>query len=444
MNKTKTTKKKIDRNKLVDQVVLSTNLAKTMNECLWVGDKDHNTVYVNPTFEKVTGYALEECVGKYCTWFFTEEGKKIIEDHHKLRNLGVSSQYEASMLTKKGKEVPLLISGAPTQEGGTMGIFTNLTKIKELSDRHKISEQIIRNSIEAIVILNKNQKIQLWNHGAEKIFGYEEEEVIGKDISIVVGKDEVNNAKKIKELVEEKSTVRNYETRRKTKKGDLIDVSLTVSKVTEDKGSFVGYLATYRDITNQKKVNSELQKRFEAIQDAYKELGLQKRKSDYLDEISQIATSSASLETLSQLIISAICMLTKCDGATLRLVEGSKPKKFLSLQSCLGVTSKWLGRKKISFKGSLGEESLENKRPIIIHDIASSEKHGGAKLVRMHGFKTLIILPLIVANKEIGTIGIYATDPGKFRMIETDFLEKFSNQCALAIYAKKASTVKKK
>lgn len=137
-------------------------------------------------------------------------------------------------------------------------------------------------------------------------------------------------------------------------------------------------------------------------------------------------------------------MLTKCDGATLRLVEGSKPKKFLSLQSCLGVTSKWLGRKKISFKGSLGEESLENKRPIIIHDIASSEKHGGAKLVRMHGFKTLIILPLIVANKEIGTIGIYATDPGKFRMIETDFLEKFSNQCALAIYAKKASTVKKK
>lgn len=422
--------------KSLEKFVKSTNLANTMNECLWVGDKQHKTLYVNPIFEKLSGYTLEECVGKDCVFFFDEEGKNRISNHHKLRKLGKSSQYEANLVSKKGKLVPLLISGGPTKAGGTIGIFTNLTKIKKLYDQKKMSDQIIRSSTEAIVILGKNHRIRLWNAGAEKTFGYKEKNVFGKKLSGLIVPKELNEEnKKITSEVEKNKFVRNFETKRLRKNGEKIDVSLSITKVTGSKGSLKGYMVIYQDITQRKRVNTELQKRFEAIQDAYKELGIQKRQADYMNEIVDIATSSEGIEKVGKLIVSATCMLTKCDGAVLRLQD--KNKKTLRLLSCLGVSHKWLDKNKLTIENSLAEDAFKTQRPIIIQDIGSSTKHQGIKLVKAHGFKALILIPLMIEGKPVGTLSMYATDPGKFRLIETEFLENFGKQCSLALYIKK-------
>ena len=55
---------------ILEEVVRSTNIAKTMNESLWVGDKNHKTVYINPIFERTSGYSLKEALGKDCNFFF--------------------------------------------------------------------------------------------------------------------------------------------------------------------------------------------------------------------------------------------------------------------------------------------------------------------------------------------------------------------------------------
>jgi PAS domain S-box-containing protein len=422
--------------KRLEKAVQSLNIAETMNESLWVGDKSHKTVYVNPIFETTSGYSLKECIGKDCTFFFNEEGKKIISRHHAFRKHGKSSQYEATMISKKGKKIPLLISGSPLKEGGTIGIFTNLTKLKKLDRQRRISEQIIKNSTEAIVILDKKHKVRMWNTGAEKMFGYSEKEVLKKTIGpLIVPREFKEENKRLIEEVEKKKFLRNYETKRKTKNEILIDVSISITKVTTEKGRLVGYLLVYQDITHKKRINTELQKRFEAIQDAYKELGIQKRQADYIYEIVELAVSNESLEKLARLIISATCMLTKCDAAVLRLL--GKRKKNLHLEACLGVSHKWLDKNKIQLENSLAQDAFESKRPIIIQDIDSSTRHRGIKLVKAHGFKTLILIPLIIEKKLIGTLSMYATDCAKFRLIETEFLERFGEQCSMALYIKK-------
>ncbi|MFA6917931.1 MAG: PAS domain S-box protein [Candidatus Gracilibacteria bacterium] len=420
--------------KILKDIVQSINIAKTMNECFWIGDQAHKTIYVNPTFEKLSEYSFKECLGKECAFFFDEEGKKIIEEHHKLRTLGVSSQYEATMLSKSGKKIPLLISGAPTNTGGTMGIFTNLTQLKKLAQKDQLTQQIIKNSAEAIVVLNKSFKITLWNAGASKIFGYTEDEVLNKPITAIVPRDLMNESTAILEEANQKKFIRNVETKRLTKTGDQVDVNISITKVTDEKGKFIGYLVVYRDISQQKKTNIELQKRFEAIQDAYKELGLQKRQIDYLYEISNAATSPTSLATLSNLIVSAICLLTKCDGTVLRLYDPQKG--VLRMHACIGVSQKWLTKSQFPLKNSLAEDAVKIARPLLIDNIQTSQKHKGPKLLKSHKFTTLILIPLILPDKIIGSISLYSTDPSKFRFIENDFLENFGKQCAMALYVK--------
>ena len=154
-----------------------------------------------------------------------------------------------------------------------------------------------------------------------------------------------------------------------------------------------------------------------------------------MNEIIEITTSKEGIEKVGKLIVSATCMLTKCDGAILRLL--SQNNKTLRLLSCLGVSHKWLDKSKIAIENSLAEDAFKTQRPIIIQDIDSSTKHQGIKLVKAHKFKALILIPLMMADKPIGTLSMYATDPGKFRLIETEFLENFGKQCSLALYIKR-------
>lgn len=425
----------------LNEVVKSTNVVKTMNECFWVGDKNHKTLYVNPIFEKTSGYSLEECIGRDCVSFFDEEGKRIINQHHRLRLAGKSSQYEANMVTKNGRIIPLLISGSSTKDGGTMGIFTNLSKLKKLGRQEKVTRQILKFSTEAIVILDQNRHITLWNNGSTRIFGHREDEVLNKSIDIVIPSEEVESNQKLITEVDEKGHIKNIEGRRQTKSGEVIDVLISVTKVLDDENKLIGYLVIYRDVTQQKRTNNELQKRFETIQDAYKELGLQRRHLDYLYEIIESTVDPAiSLENLEKLIVSALCLLTKCDASILRIYDA--PRKVLKLASSFGVSPKWLDKHQVKLENSLAAEAFENKRPIIIDDIDSNPKHQGSSLLKMHRFKTMVLIPLSIEEKIFGTISLYATAATKFRMIETDFLEKIGKQCSIALFAKRISKKK--
>jgi len=284
------------------------------------------------------------------------------------------------------------------------------------------------------VVLNKNRKIQLWNTSAQKIFGYKEQEILNKSINLIIPQEEEDVNKKLIEEVEKNKIIRNYETLRQSKTGEKISVSVSVAKVTNEKDKFIGYLVTYRDISSQKRTSNELQKRFETIQDAYKELGFQRRQMDYLAEITESAVSNASLDSLQNLIISAIVLLSKADAAVLRLYN--KKNKFLEMVSHIGIDKKWQSKNRIEFDNSIAQDAFEIKRPLLMDNVEASDVHKSRNLVKSHKFKTLISIPLFLSKKYLGSLNIYSKDPGKFRLIETDFLQKFGQQCSLAISIK--------
>lgn len=423
---------------LLDCVSHSIGIADAMNECIWIGDKNHKTIYINPVYEMLSGYSLQECIGRPADFCFDEESKETIEKHHKLRKKGLPSQYEATMVSKYGKKIPLLISGAPTKTGHIVGVFFNMTKMKELSKQETFTKKIFQHTDKAFAILDKDRKVMLWSNGAKILFGYKEEEVIGKKIDVILTKED-RNVDHVSKLAETKGHVANVEGKRIHKSGKIIDVSVSATKVTDDNENFLGYLLSYRNITLQKQYGTELQKRFEAIQDAYKELGLQKRHLDYFCDIASAGTSTTDLEELEKLIVSAVSMLTKCDGVVLREYDGKS--KTLKLKYCFGANKNWWNKSKIPLKDSLAEETFNKKRAIIIDNIDSHPKHKSTQLLKNLNFNTLILLPLQINDKPLGTISLYAVDPAKFRFIETTFLENLAKLCSLAIHSKKTQKV---
>jgi PAS domain S-box-containing protein len=118
---------------------------------------------------------------------------------------------------------------------------------------------IVESSEDAIVSKDLEGTIQSWNRGAERIFGYTAEEVIGKHISILVVPERVDEIPKILERIRRGERVEHYETKRRAKNGSVLTVSLTVSPVRDASGAIIGASKIARDITERERHRQALE-----------------------------------------------------------------------------------------------------------------------------------------------------------------------------------------
>jgi len=111
----------------------------------------------------------------------------------------------------------------------------------------------IVNSSEAIIIgENLEGIVQSWNKGAERIYGYSPEEIIGKPISILLPKDAAEKAPLLIEKIKNGEIVERYESRHVRKDRELIDISLKLSPIKDLKNNLVGISIIGQDISDRK------------------------------------------------------------------------------------------------------------------------------------------------------------------------------------------------
>jgi PAS domain S-box-containing protein len=116
---------------------------------------------------------------------------------------------------------------------------------------------IVASSDDAIVSKDLGGIIQTWNRGAERIFGYTAEEVIGRSITIIIPKDRLPEETEVLRRICQGESVDHFETVRCTKDGRLLDISLTVSPIFSRTGAIIGASKIARDITVQKRLQRE-------------------------------------------------------------------------------------------------------------------------------------------------------------------------------------------
>ena len=143
-------------------------------------------------------------------------------------------------------------------------VFKLINLMKEGKSAHeKFFSDIILNSVDAIIGIDNEFKIFLWNKGAEKIFGYGKDEITGKDFSILIPDYLLKKGEKeflIKEVMEHGFLV-NHETDRITKSGEIKQVSITRFAINDEKNEPMGSVGIVRDITLLKNLEKELREK---------------------------------------------------------------------------------------------------------------------------------------------------------------------------------------
>lgn len=117
---------------------------------------------------------------------------------------------------------------------------------------------IVRSSDAAIIGMTLNGIIQSWNTGAEHVYGYSAEEVIGRSVSILCPPDRLDEVPSLLDRIARGEHVGNVETVRRRKKGERIDVSLTLSPVKDADGAVIGASSIARDVTEGKRIEAAL------------------------------------------------------------------------------------------------------------------------------------------------------------------------------------------
>jgi PAS domain S-box-containing protein len=117
---------------------------------------------------------------------------------------------------------------------------------------------IIESADDAIISKSLEGIIMSWNKGAERIFGYTADEVIGKSVTILIPEDHISEEPAILARLRKGDRIEHYETIRRHKDGTLKDISLTVSPIVGPGGRIVGASKIARDITEQRRAQRAL------------------------------------------------------------------------------------------------------------------------------------------------------------------------------------------
>lgn len=119
-------------------------------------------------------------------------------------------------------------------------------------------EAIVRSSDDAIISKSLDGTVLSWNAGAERIYGYTAEEMVGQPIAKLVPSDRPDEVPAILGTIRYGGRVDHYETKRVTRDGQVVDVSLTISPIQNAAGEIVGASTIARDITRQKELEASL------------------------------------------------------------------------------------------------------------------------------------------------------------------------------------------
>ena len=119
---------------------------------------------------------------------------------------------------------------------------------------------IVDSSADAIIGKTLDGTILSWNRGAELLYGYSAEEMIGRPIECLVPEREESDVPPILASVRRNERVINYETQRRHRDGTVLEVSLTVSPVHDDAGNVVAAATVARDVTERKRLDEQLKR----------------------------------------------------------------------------------------------------------------------------------------------------------------------------------------
>lgn len=236
-------------------------LACTCQEFVGIADLEGNGLFVNEAGRRLIGLPdLDAVRSTRIIDCFAEDDKPRVL-HEVFPAVRKTGYWEGELRFRNfetGETIPVLYNIFPIRDSSgaiaAYGTVTrNLTGQKRAEQRLRSLASIIESSDDAILGKNLDGIVASWNQGAERIYGYTAEEMIGQSVTVLIPADRQDEEIEILGRIRRGDRIDHFETLRQRKDGSIIVVSLTISPVKDADGNIVGASTIGRDITQRKR-----------------------------------------------------------------------------------------------------------------------------------------------------------------------------------------------
>jgi two-component system, LuxR family, sensor kinase FixL len=145
-----------------------------------------------------------------------------------------------------------------SEQNAAHGILVDIGKRRSIQTADSRIAAIVSSSDDAIVGKTIDGTVMTWNRGAQLIFGYDEDEMIGRPINVLLPPNLKDEEDRILERIKRGERIEHFETQRLRKDGVIIDVSVTISPVYDSDGRLIGASKVARDVTASKQSQQKL------------------------------------------------------------------------------------------------------------------------------------------------------------------------------------------
>jgi PAS domain S-box-containing protein len=154
----------------------------------------------------------------------------------------------------------------------------NISQKKNITDRKRVEAAlkekieelrrmatVVSDSNDAVIMHDFDGKILAWNRGAKETYGYTEAEALKMNVRDIVAEADREAALNLIQRIRQGDIVKSFELRRVTKDGRVLDVWLTTTLLTDEKGKPVAIATTERDITERKRAEDTMKEQLEEL-----------------------------------------------------------------------------------------------------------------------------------------------------------------------------------
>lgn len=387
---------------------------------MWVYDlKTLAFLEVNHAAISHYGYSREEFLGMRITDIRPAEDISRLELYTQITRPEIQHSGVWRHRLKDGQIIEVdVVSHSMEFEGhqAVLVVAQDVTGQRRVEEKLRILAAIVESSDDAIFSKSLEGIILSWNKGAEQIYGYTAQEVIGQSVSMLMPPEYKNEMPENLSKIAQGLEVKNYESVRVQKNGTRIPVSVTLSPILNEQGEVSAASAVERDITERKRTEVQLRSHLQRI--------------TALGRIDNAILSSFDLRVTLGILLDIVRDQLGVDAASILLVNAGilelgaekgfraagRPQKFLRLGD-----------------GIAGRIALERKTIQVADLHIMEDQLVKSGLVQTEGFVSYVGVPLIAKTKLKGVLEILHRSHLKLDADALEYMETLAGQAAIAI-----------
>jgi len=256
-------RKEIEKNLMESKELFKTVFNNTA-AAITVSDKSERIIAWNPYTEKLLGFDKETFFNKQVKTLYPPKEWNRMRSF-RIREKGVQADIETKAYKHDGSiiDVNVSISVLKDLDGnimGAIGIMRDITNQKLAEKRIKDSERKIRvildNSAAGITLLDKNERIISWNKYVEALLVMKESDLYNRSVKTLYPEEEWRKIRRAN--IRQLGSKKHMETKVITKKGDIIDIDLSINILKDSNDEIVGSVGIMQDITERKEFQEML------------------------------------------------------------------------------------------------------------------------------------------------------------------------------------------